>query len=263
MKHHSTYAASKPDAPAIILAGSGKIITWQEHDRKVNQIAQYYRDIGLKEKDHIAVLLENCEAYIQIIDAAIDAGLLLTTISTHLKRDETEYVINNSESKLLITSGAFSELAGELIASTPNVTNRLMLNTTIDGYDSFEETIARYDETPIEYGIGGSFMLYSSGTTGRPKGIHWDVPDLPVGTMDPNLEMGAVRSQSIFQHSHFTIRHLPPLQSPASRLDARSCSWKRLMPRTRWPVFKSIRPPTPSGCLPCLSEFSSCLTRSA
>ena len=84
MKHHTYYAETKPDAPAIIMGGSGKIVTWKEHDRRVNQLARYYRDIGLKEKDHIAILMENSQQYVETMDAAVDAGLLYTNISTHL-----------------------------------------------------------------------------------------------------------------------------------------------------------------------------------
>ena len=188
MKHHTVHAQSKPDAPAIILAGSGEIITFGEYDRQVNRIAQYFRDIGLKEKDHLAILMENNKTYIEVIDAAFDAGLYLTTISTHLQQDEVEYVVNNSESKLLIVSQKYADVAARVVAGTPDVTHRLMLGGTIEGYDSFEETMASYDGVPIEYGKAGTFMLYSSGTTGRPKGIIWAVPDLDVGTMDPSFE---------------------------------------------------------------------------
>ncbi|MBU2512914.1 acyl-CoA synthetase [bacterium] len=188
MKHHTVYAKTKPDAPAIIMVNSGEIITCHEYSYKVNQIAQYFKKIGLKEKDNIAVLLENCDIYMEIINAAFDAGLLITNISTHLKLDEAEYVINNCEAKLLITSERFSELAKQLYDCTPLVAHHLMLGATIDGYDSFEEIVAHYKGVPIDYNISGTFLLYSSGTTGRPKGIKWEVPDIPVGTMDPALE---------------------------------------------------------------------------
>jgi len=150
MKHHSTYAASKPDEPAIIIGGSGEIITWRDYDRRANQIAQYFKDIGLKEKDHVAILLENCAAYLDIATAAFDAGLLVTNISTHLKRDEIVYVIDNSESKVLFTSEKYADLAGQLLDSSPRVTHRLMLQSTIPGFDSFEETMARYEGSPID-----------------------------------------------------------------------------------------------------------------
>jgi len=220
MQHHSIHAVSKPNDPAIILSNSGHIISWQEYDRKVNQIGQFFRDIGLKEKDHVAILMDNCEAYLEILDAAVDAGLLLTTISTHLKREESEYVINNSESKVLITSEAFSDLAGELLGCTPAVTHRLMMGSTIDGYDSYEETVARYDGKPIEYGNAGTFMLYSSGTTGRPKGIHWDIPDLKVGTMDPNM----VTAFALFQiNEQSTYLSTQPLYHSAPAAFALCC----------------------------------------
>jgi len=188
MKHHTHYAETKPDAPAIIMGGSGKNVTWKEHDRRVNQLARYYRDIGLKEKDHIAILMENSQQYVETMDAAVDAGLLYTNISTHLKRNETEYVINNCEAKLLIISERYADLAKQIAATTPNLTHRLMLGTAIDGYDSYEDTIAQYEGVPIEYGMSGMPMYYSSGTTGQPKGISWDVADYPVGSIDPTLE---------------------------------------------------------------------------
>ena len=83
MKHHSTYAASKPHEPAIVMGGSGETVTWREYSLRVNRIAQYLKDIGLKEKDHIAILLENCAAYMEIATAAADA------FSNHLLQPPT------------------------------------------------------------------------------------------------------------------------------------------------------------------------------
>jgi long-chain acyl-CoA synthetase len=92
VKHHAHYAKTKPKSPAVILAESGKTILWEEYNRRVNQLAQYFRDIGLKEKDTIAILMENSGHYLEILDAAVDAGLLFTTISTHLKQIEISNV---------------------------------------------------------------------------------------------------------------------------------------------------------------------------
>jgi long-chain acyl-CoA synthetase len=188
MKHHTYHSKNRPDAPAVIMAESGKAITWKEYDRRVNQLAQYFRDIGLRQKDPIAILMENCEHYIQIMDAAVDAGLLYTTISTHLKRSETEYIINNCQAKLLIISQTYADMARQIVADTPNLTHRLILGAPIDGYEPYEETISRYESDPIEYNMSGMPMYYSSGTTGQPKGIIWDVAEYPVGTIDPTME---------------------------------------------------------------------------
>jgi acyl-CoA synthetase (AMP-forming)/AMP-acid ligase II len=195
MKHHTHHAKTKPDTPAVIVGGTGEAVTWKEFSRRVNRIAQYFRGIGLWEKDHIALLLENNENYLEIMTAAFDAGLIVTNISTHLKREETEYVINNCEARLLVTSEKYTDLAGQILRKTPNLTHRLMLGKPTEGYDSYEEAIAPYDGIPIDYNMAGTFMLYSSGTTGQPKGIQWDVGDIPVGTMDPAMETGCALFQ--------------------------------------------------------------------
>ena len=183
------------------MAKSGKAITWGEYDRRVNRLGQYFRHIGLKEKDHIAILMENNEYYFEVMDAATDAGLLYTTISMHLKEDESEYIINNCEAKLLIISEKYADLAARIVANTPDLTHRLIMGATIEGYDSYEETVSRFESVPIEYNMAGMPMFYSSGTTGRPKGIVWDVGDIPVGTLDPAMDAAL----SLFQIDESSI----------------------------------------------------------
>ncbi len=185
MKHHTHYAEIKPNAPALIAAEKEKVITWKEYDRRVNQLGHYFKDIGLKEKDHIAILMENSIPYFEVMDAAIDTGLFFTTISTHLKQNETEYVINNSRAKVLIVSETLADLAGRILPNTTGVSRRLILGKATPGYDAYEETIAQYPGTPVAYSMSGKPMYYSSGTTGQPKGIVWDIADYPVGTMEP------------------------------------------------------------------------------
>ena len=187
--HHSTYAESKPDTVAYVMAKTGEEITWKEFDQRINRLARYFKDIGLKPKDHIALCMENNTRYFEVTSAAGDAGLIITCISTHLKLSEMEYIINNCEAKVYITSGEKKELATELIGLMPNVTHRLMIDGIVDGYDSYEDTVARYPADPIELGMAGRAMLYSSGTTGLPKGVLSTVEDRPVGEMSPSGEV--------------------------------------------------------------------------
>ncbi|MFO7962825.1 MAG: AMP-binding protein [Desulfobacterales bacterium] len=188
MKHHTIYAKTKPEAPAVIMAENEEIVSWKEFDRRINRLARYFRDIGLKEKDRMAVLMENNARYLEIITAALDAGLIFTPISTHLKQSETEYIINNSGAKLLITSQRYADLAGRISAGTPDLTHRLMLGKAIPGYDDYEGVVSKYEDIPIDYAFAGMPMFYSSGTTGTPKGVVWNVDDFPVGDLDPSLE---------------------------------------------------------------------------
>jgi long-chain acyl-CoA synthetase len=184
--HHSTYAEKKPDAAAYIMAKSGEVITWKDFDRRINRLAQYFKDMGLKPRDHIALCMENNSRYFEIISAAGDAGLIFTCISTHLKLSEMEYIINNCGAKVYITSAYKKDLAEELIGLMPNVAHRLMIDGTIAGYDAYEEVTARYPSDPIGLGMGGRAMLYSSGTTGLPKGVLSTVEDRPVGELGPS-----------------------------------------------------------------------------
>ncbi len=164
-------AQETPDKPAYIMAGSGETVTYKQMEERANRLAHLFRDVGLVFKDHIAFLMENNAEFFIIAWAAQRAGLYYTPISTHLKIDECEYIINNSDSKAFIASMAMSEVAAELIDRIPRVHTRLIFGGRLDGYQSYEERVAAYPDTPIPDEIAGSDMLYSSGTTGRPKGV--------------------------------------------------------------------------------------------
>ena len=166
-----TFAEKMPDHPAIIMAESGEIITYLQLEEEANKLAHYFRDIGLVSGDHISLYLENDPYYLIASWAAIRAGLVYTCISVHLSVSDVEYILNNSESLGVITSKLQSEKIAQIVDNIPDVKHRLMLNGTIDGFDSLEEKVKNRPITPITDEIEGTQMLYSSGTTGRPKGI--------------------------------------------------------------------------------------------
>ena len=183
--HHSTYADSKPDAVAFVMANTGEEVTWKEHDRNINRLANCFKAMGLKPEDHIALCMENNSRYFEIASAASDCGLIYTCISTHLKTSEMEYIINNCEAKVFITSERKKDAAKALLGITPNVHHRLMVGGTIEGYHSYEDTVMKYPSDPIQFGYSGRAMLYSSGTTGLPKGVLSTVEQTPVGELGP------------------------------------------------------------------------------
>ncbi|MBA3031083.1 MAG: AMP-binding protein [Desulfobacteraceae bacterium] len=189
--HHSTYAKTKPDGLAYIMARDGEKITWRDYDRRINQLARYFREIGLMPGDHIALCMENNAKYFEIMSASGDCGLIFTCVSTHLKISEMEYIINNCEAKCFITSDQKREDAKVLLDRMPRVTHRLMVGGKITGYDSYEEILAGYSVDPIPLGMAGQAMLYSSGTTGLPKGVLSTVQATPVGELGPTAQIMA------------------------------------------------------------------------
>jgi long-chain acyl-CoA synthetase len=176
--HPHIHAQTQPDKPAFIMAGSGKSLTYRQLEDRSNQVAQMLRRLGLAAGDHIALLIENHPAYFEICFGAHRAGIIFTAMSTRLTAGEAAYIIGNCEAKLLITSRAMGELAAQLLPQTPGLTHRLMLGGTQAGHEAYETAVADCPATRITDETAGGDMLYSSGTTGRPKGV-FVPPDEP------------------------------------------------------------------------------------
>ena len=165
------YVEAKPDHPAVIMAGSGEVMTYAQLDEEANRLSHVFADAGLRPGDHVAMCLENHPRYLAMLWGAHYAGLIYTAISSRLTTEEMAYIITNSGSKGFITSPHKADQAEELRSQMPDVELRLMVDSTIDGYDSYEDAIARASVEPLPDRVGGYDMLYSSGTTGRPKGV--------------------------------------------------------------------------------------------
>lgn len=175
--HLGQIAARTPDKPAVVMAGSGRVVTFRELNEESNRLAQLLRAEGLRPGDHIAFMLENHPLYLAIAWAAQRSGLYYTAISSRLQADELAYVAGNCEAKVFITSASMEAAA----TSPPDVPLRLMLGGTAPGYASYEERVAQHPPTPIEDECEGADMLYSSGTTGRPKGVKPALSKAPMG----------------------------------------------------------------------------------
>ncbi len=176
------YAQKDPNRPAYIMGSTGQVVTYQELEDKSNQGAQLFRALGLKRGDHIAIMMENHPAYFQIVWAAQRAGLYYTAMSYRLQTDEVQYIINNCEAKVFITSKSLENLALTLQSQTPKVLKNFMVDGSCEGFEQWETAIASHSTTRIADESEGADMLYSSGTTGRPKGIKMPLSDVPFGT---------------------------------------------------------------------------------
>ena len=178
-------AATSPDKPAVIMAATGEALTYRQLDDRSNQLAQLLHTAGLRPGDHIAFMLDNRIEYLAIAWAAQRSGLYYTAISSRLTAEELAYVVADCEAKVFITSAGYADVAGTIIPSTPDVQLRLVLGGHIDGHESFEDAVAQHPLLPLAEELEGSDMLYSSGTTGRPKGVKPALPLTAPGT--PNL----------------------------------------------------------------------------
>ncbi|MEM1436729.1 MAG: AMP-binding protein, partial [Pseudomonadota bacterium] len=181
------WAAIKPDEPAVIHAETGDRLSWRELDERSNQLAQLLWARGLRPQDHIALFMENNLRFFEICWAALRSGIYITTVNRYLTADEAGYIVDNCEAKALITSAKLADVARDLAQYAPNCTNWLMVDDTIDGYESYEAAIATQPTTRLDDEPAGQFMLYSSGTTGRPKGIFRPPSDKKISDEDNGI----------------------------------------------------------------------------
>ncbi|MFP6835078.1 MAG: AMP-binding protein [Pseudomonadales bacterium] len=160
-----------PDKPAVVHSNSGESVTFGQLNDRSNQLAQLMWDKGLRPGDHAAIFMENNVRFFEVIWAALRSGLYITTINRYLTADEAGYILDNCEAQVLIASKHLAEAAAELPGSAPSCHTWLMTDGTIEGYAAYEDALADFPAQALDDEPAGQFMLYSSGTTGRPKGI--------------------------------------------------------------------------------------------
>src|ERR1700719_1229850 len=176
-----TYAAQAPDKIAAVMAGTGDSISYGELERRSVQLARVLRQAVLRPGDVVALLTENGLRALEVYWAALRSGLYITAVNYRLKPDEVAYIINDSGAAALIVSAEQAATATAVADLTAAVKLRLAFGGAVSGYDSYEETIAAAPDTPLGDQPQGATMLYSSGTTGRPKGVPPPLPGVQVG----------------------------------------------------------------------------------
>ncbi len=180
------HAETTPDAPAVIVAGSGRVITYAELDAEANQVSQVFRSLGLQPGDHVALCLENHPRYFALVWGAHYAGLYYTAMSSRLTTEEMAYIIGDCGARAFVTSAYKADQAAEIASLVGGDMALYMMDGAVEGYDSWEDALDAQPATPLaEDRVEGRDMLYSSGTTGRPKGVEVPLPDAPLGTPDP------------------------------------------------------------------------------
>jgi long-chain acyl-CoA synthetase len=174
-----THAKSAPDRPAVIMAESGRTLTYRELDDNSARLASALHGLGLRKGDVIALLSDNAAEAFEIYWAALRSGLYITAVNWHLAAEEAAYILRDSGARVVIASDGVGELAEKLRSLAPDVQGWYAFGGAVTGYLPYGELRAT-GERRLTDQPRGSEMLYSSGTTGRPKGIKGQLPPIQV-----------------------------------------------------------------------------------
>ena len=186
MKHPSAFAQTHPNKLAYLVAETGDSLTFAQLDALSNRGAQAFRDLGLGQGDNIALLFENNLDFVGLTWAAQRAGLFYTAVSRHLSADEIAYIVGDCDAKVMIVSAKFAGLLSALQSACPDVRFFICGDDAPAGQDwkAYQST---FPAAPIADEAAGADLLYSSGTTGRPKGITRSFTPQPIDTVIPGL----------------------------------------------------------------------------
>ncbi|MCZ8313045.1 MAG: AMP-binding protein [Magnetospirillum sp.] len=181
MLYPTQFATPHPDKIAYRMVRSGESVTFRELDERSNRAAQLFRACGVGRGDHILVLMENNRQFLEVCFGADRAGIYYTAVSTHLVADEVAYILRDCGAKLVVTSRSQVALMELLRARLPDIAFWFMIGADRPGFADWDDAVSAQPATPVADEWQGLDMLYSSGTTGRPKGIKWPLPERPPG----------------------------------------------------------------------------------
>lgn len=193
------------DATAFVMCATGKAVSFGELESRANQGAHLLRKNKVNTGDHIAILMENRREFLEVCFAADRAGVYYTTISTHLTFDEISYILSDCAATMLIGSDAHLDTLKKLHKAHGAGCDFYLVGAPCYGMKDWTDNIAAMPECPIPDEAQGLDMLYSSGTTGRPKGIKWPLDPIPPGSRTMLIDLLA----SLFGYAKGT-RYLSP-----------------------------------------------------
>jgi len=184
------YAVERADEPLFVLADHGEIVTFREYEAAANRAAHLFQAQGLQIRDHVAFLFENNLRMLELEGGAERTGLYYTCINSYLSADEVAYLVNDSKARIVATSISQLEVARQLPGMCPNVERWLVdgLAAADGAFEPLHDALAAHPAAPVDDERLGAAMLYSSGTTGQPKGILRPLPDAKPSDPLPVME---------------------------------------------------------------------------
>jgi len=174
-------ARTAPDRPALIMGSTGRTLTYRELDDNSADLAAALHARGLRKGDVVAMLSDNAAECFEIYWACMRSGLYITPVNRSLSADEVAYIVGDSEAKALIVSAGLAELAAK-VRPAVEVAHAFAFGGEVPGYESYADLLAGAGERLADQ-PRGSDMMYSSGTTGQPKGVRQAM--LPIQVDEP------------------------------------------------------------------------------
>jgi long-chain acyl-CoA synthetase len=169
-EHLRELAEADPDGPAII--DEFAEITRTELNTRVNRLVNGLRAAGVGSGDAVAVLSGNRHENIEAVMACGVSSWVLVPLNWHLTAEEIAYILNDSGARALLADTEFAAVAAEAANEAPGLTVRLAFGGPVpDGFDAYEDVLAASSPDEPADQASGTYMFYTSGTTGRPKGV--------------------------------------------------------------------------------------------
>jgi long-chain acyl-CoA synthetase len=211
MPHPSQTAQHTPHKPAIIMGNSGEVVSYRELDERSNRAAQLFRSLGLVKGDHIGLMLDNRREFLEICVGAQRAGLIYTPISTHLREEETAYILGNCGARAFIVAHDLAEVAARMLDAAFSVQHFFMLGGVVDGFEPLEEALERQPATPIDDQANGVPMLTPPAPPASPRACSWPRPPMtcwrPILWRRPSApRSGSARRRSTCRRRRSTTR---------------------------------------------------------
>ena len=174
--HPRAHATVHPERPALIFADSGESLSYAALVERSDRAACLFEHFGLGEGDTVAIFLENHIRYPELCWAAKNSGITYACVSSQSSVEDASYVVDNCDAKLLISSAHLAPVALEVAGRAPGLRACLMIDGAQSPFQSYETLLAQMPASPLKGRRRGPSMLYSSGTTGRPKGVRTALP---------------------------------------------------------------------------------------